>query len=281
MQAEAATSAVTGTKSQVFAAIRQAARATGADFQYLLDTASRESGLKTQAKSATSSASGLFQFVDQTWMGLVKKYGAQYGLDAYASAITRGADGRFKADNPAERQAILALKNDPRTSALMAGHYATDSRDRLEDRLGRDVGNGELYAAHFLGADSASRLIKLNGSTPNASAASAFPQAANANRSVFYHADGSAKSVREVYAWATKQTAGPTAAPQTHTAHLNLRRSVSDADTMPPDALPMLLLSNRGGDLSRMGSFGLPSLTSSMLDVLSSMRSEDEARQRS
>lgn len=280
MQAEAATSAVTGTKSQVFAAIRQAASATGADFQYLLDTASRESGLKTQAKSATSSASGLFQFVDQTWMGLVKKYGAQYGLGAYSAAISQGADGRFKADNPAERQAILALKNDPRTSALMAGHYASDSRDRLEDRLGRDVGNGELYAAHFLGADSASRLIKLNTSNPGASAASAFPQAANANRSVFYHADGSAKSVREVYAWATKQTAAPTA-PQTRTAHLNLRRSVSDADTMPPDVLPMMLLSNSGGELSRMGSFGLPSLTSSMLDVLSSMRSEDEARQRS
>lgn len=280
MQAEAATSAVTGTKSQVFAAIRQAARATGADFQYLLDTASRESGLKTQAKSATSSASGLFQFVDQTWMGLVKKYGAQYGLGAYASAISRGADGRFKADNPAERQAILALKNDPRTSALMAGHYASDSRDRLEDRLGRDVGNGELYAAHFLGADSASRLIKLNATNPNASAASAFPQAANANRSVFYHADGSDKSVREVYAWATRQTA-PATASQTRTAHLNLRRSVSDADTMPPDVLPMMLLSNSGGELSRMGSFGVPSLTSSMLDVLSSMRSDDEARQRS
>jgi len=281
MQAEAATSAVTGTKSQIFAALHQAARATGADFQYLLDTATRESGLKTQAKSGTSSASGLFQFVDQTWMGLVKKYGAQYGLGAYSAAISKGADGRFKADNPAEQKAIIALKNDPRTSALMAGHYASDSRDRLEDRLGRDVGNGELYAAHFLGAGSASRLIQLNGSNPNASAAAAFPQAANANRSVFYHTDGSAKSVREVYAWATKQNTGSSSAPQIRTANLHLRRSVSDGDTLPPDMLPMMLLSGRNDDLAGLGSFGVPSLTSSMLDVLASMRSEDENRTRS
>ena len=167
MQAEAA-SALTGTKSQIVAALHQAASATGTDFQYLLDTATRESGLKTHAKSATSSASGLFQFVDQTWMGLIKKYGAQDGLGAYANAISQGPDGRYRADSNADRQAIIALKNDPKTAALMAGHYASDTKDALEGSLGRDVGNGELYAAHFLGADSACRLIKLNASNPNA-----------------------------------------------------------------------------------------------------------------
>ncbi len=271
MQAEAA-SALTGTKSQIVAALHQAASATGTDFQYLLDTAKRESGLKTQAKSATSSASGLFQFVDQTWMGLVKKYGAQNGLGAYANAISQGKDGRYHADSPADRQAILALKNDPQTAALMAGHYANDTKNSLEGSLGRDVGNGELYAAHFLGADSACRLIKLNTSNPNACAASAFPQAASANRSVFYHSDGSPKSVREVYAWATKQTSPDTGIPELRTAaRPNLRRSISE-DALPSDTLPMMLLGDNS--LPR-----LPlSLSSSMLDVLSSLRPEEQER---
>jgi hypothetical protein len=273
MQAEAA-SALTGTKSQIVAALHQAASATGTDFQYLLDTAQRESGLKTQAKSGTSSASGLFQFVDQTWMGLVKKYGAQNGLGAYANAISQGKDGRYHADSPADRQAILALKNDPQTAALMAGHYASDTKNSLEGSLGRDVGNGELYAAHFLGPDSACRLIKLNTSNPGACAASAFPQAASANRSVFYHADGSPKSVGEVYAWATKQTAPNTGIPELRTAdRLNLRRSISDSASSS-DALPMMLLSNNLGSLPRMPL----SLSSNMLDVLSSLRPEEQER---
>lgn len=278
MQAEAA-SALTGTKSQIVAAIHQAASATGTDFQYLLDTAKRESGLKTQAKSTTSSASGLFQFVDQTWMGLVKKYGAQNGLGAYANAITQGKDGRYHADSPADRQAILALKNDPQTAALMAGHYASDTKSSLEGSLGRDVGNGELYAAHFLGADSACRLIKLNASNPGACAASAFPQAASANRNVFYHSDGSPKSVREVYAWATKQTAPDTGVPELRTAaRPNLRRSISDNDALPSDMLPMMLLGNN--NIGTLGSLPrLPlSLSSNMLDVLSSLRPEEEER---
>jgi len=282
MQAEAA-SALTGTKSQIVAALHQAASATGTDFQYLLDTAKRESGLKTHAKSTTSSASGLFQFVDQTWMGLVKKYGPQYGLGAYSNAISKGADGRYRADSPADQQAILALKNDPRTAALMAGHYASDTRNTLEGHLGRDVDNGELYAAHFLGPDSACKLIKLNTSQPNACAASAFPQAANANRSVFYHSDGSPKSIHEVYAWATKQipSDGSPSAETRATAKLNLRGSIPERDTTPDQSLPMMLLSSNNDDIRTLASFGnlprLPvSLSSSVLDVLSSMRLEEQ-----
>jgi hypothetical protein len=52
---------------------------------------------------------------------------------------------------------------------------------------------------------------------PSANAAAAFPQAAQANRNVFYHRDGTAKTVREVHAWAVKQggdAVGETAVPQ-------------------------------------------------------------------
>ena len=204
MLAEAATIAQS-TRGEVLKALREASAATGSDFNYLLGTAMRESSLKPSAKSNSSSASGLFQFVDQTWLGMVKKYGARHGLAAYANAIDTGPNGHYRADNQAARQSILALRNDPKVCALMAGEYANQTKSQLEARLGRGVCDGELYAAHFLGPGAACQLIELNGSNPSASAAAALPAAAEANRTVFFNRDGSAKSVREVYDWALEQ----------------------------------------------------------------------------
>jgi hypothetical protein len=199
----------TGTDTNsVIAALRSAAAATGSDFHYLLGTAMRESSLKANAQSNTSSAAGLFQFIDQTWLGLVKSHGAKYGLGTLADAISVKPDGRYKAANDADRQTILALKKDPRISALMAGEYAHSAQGTMETTLGRAVCGGELYAAHFLGPEGACKLIKASQSAPAASAAGLFPLAASANRAVFFHADGTAKSVREIYDWAMQQPGG-------------------------------------------------------------------------
>lgn len=206
MQAEAA-SALGADRSSVVTALRNAAAATGSDFHYLLGTAMRESSLRPNAQSHSSSAVGLFQFIDQTWLGLVKKYGPQYGLANYAADITKGADGHYHA-LASERHAILALRRDPEVCALMAGEYAKSTQDKMQANLGRDVCGGELYAAHFLGPEAACRLIRLVGSDPAANAADQFPQAAAANRTVFYHADGTPKSVRDVYDWAMRQPGG-------------------------------------------------------------------------
>ena len=197
-----------GDTKAVVAALKNAAAETGSDFSYLLGTAMRESSLKTNAQSSTSSAGGLFQFVDQTWLGLVKNHGAKYGLGSLAQAIDVTSDGRYHADNDADRGKILSLKKDPQISALMAGEYTRMTQGTMEANLGRQVCGGELYAAHFLGADGACKLIRGTVATPNASAAQLFPDAANANRDVFFHADGSAKNLREVYDWAMHQPGG-------------------------------------------------------------------------
>lgn len=203
MLAEAATA--TNNRSTIVAALQQAAAATGADFNYLLGTATRESSLNPKAKAGTSSAAGLFQFVEQTWLGVVKTYGAKHGLASFANAITQGPDGKFHTSNPADRSAILALRKDPTVASLMEGEFAQATRANLEGSLGRSVCGGELYAAHFLGTDAACRLIRMNDSQPDATAANAFPAAADANRNVFFHKDGTAKTVHEVYDWALKQ----------------------------------------------------------------------------
>ncbi|HEY4274043.1 MAG TPA: hypothetical protein VGM68_01045 [Rhizomicrobium sp.] len=208
--------------NSVVAALQNAAAATGSDFHYLLGTAMRESSLKANAQSSTSSAAGLFQFVDQTWLGLMKTHGAKYGLGTLADAINVRPDGKYRAASDADRQTIVALKKDPKISALMAGEYARATQGAMETTLGRPVCGGELYAAHFLGPDGACKLIKASQSSPAASAPELFPLAASANRAVFFHADGSAKSVREIYDWAMQKpgatrtiaTATPQAVPQ-------------------------------------------------------------------
>lgn len=52
--------------SRVSGVIEKAAQATGTSFDYLLKTALREANFEPTAKATTSSASGLFQFIDQT-----------------------------------------------------------------------------------------------------------------------------------------------------------------------------------------------------------------------
>ena len=139
----------------IVAALKNAAAATGSDFHYLLGTAMRESSLKANAQSSTSSAAGLFQFIDQTWMGLVKTHGAKYGLGSLAGAINTAPDGRYHAASDAARQTILALKKDQQVSALKAGEYDRSTQGAMEANLGRQDCGGALYAAHFLGADAA------------------------------------------------------------------------------------------------------------------------------
>ena len=208
MQAEAASSLGASLGAErVVAALKSAAAATGSDFHYLLGTAMRESSLKPTAQSSTSSAAGLFQFIDQTWLGLVKEHGGQHGLGNYAAAISKDSNGRYQVDAGA-KASILALRKNPETAALMAGEYAKSTQGTMRASLGREVCGGELYAAHFLGPDAACRLIKAAGSEPTISAASLFPQAAASNKSVFFHEGGAPKSVREVYDWAMKQPGG-------------------------------------------------------------------------
>jgi len=267
-----------GDTKAVVAALKNAAAETGSDFSYLLGTAMRESSLKTNAQSTTSSAGGLFQFVDQTWLGLMKNHGAKYGLGSMAQAINVTADGRYHADNDSDRGKILSLKKDPQISALMAGEYTRSAQGTMEANLGRQVCGGELYAAHFLGADGACMLIRGTVATPNASAAQLFPDAASANRDVFFHADGSAKSLREVYDWAMREPGGQApvanspAAPATSTA-----KATTVASTAVDSNLETLLagvINWQPGSFFSDGKVGASPLSmgSGLLDLLSGAR---------
>jgi hypothetical protein len=187
-------------RAEVLAALKQASGRTGVDFDYLLATARRESGLDPRAKAQMSSAAGLFQFIDQTWLSTLKAYGARHGLGAYADAITVDDKGRHEVADPALREEILALRLYPEAASAMAAELARESARSLEVRLGQKVDSGILYAAHFLGLKGAAALIEAAAADPEASAASLFPRAAAANRSVFFDEAGAPRSVSALLA---------------------------------------------------------------------------------
>jgi len=189
----------TGTNATVTGAIRQAARMTGADFQYLLATAQVESNLNPSAQASTSSARGLFQFTEQTWLTTVKELGGPLGYGPYADAISRQPSGDYAVTDPRMARSIMNLRSDPTANALMAGAFTKTNADKLAVRLGRDATEGELYIAHFLGAAGASRLIGLADSSPGTKAAAVFPTAARANPTIFHDPRGYARNVGEVY----------------------------------------------------------------------------------
>jgi hypothetical protein len=187
------------TNATVTGAIRQAARMTGTDFRYLLATAKVESNFKADAKAATSSARGLFQFIEQTWLQTLKEQGPALGYGPYADAISRRPSGEYVVSEPRLHGAILSLRSDPSANAMMAGAFTRANAARLAGKLGRAPTEGELYIAHFLGPTGANRLIGLSESRPMTPAAAVFPGAAQANRSIFYDRDGRARSAGEVY----------------------------------------------------------------------------------
>lgn len=188
-----------GNHATVTGAIRQAAQATGTNFQYLLATAQVESNLNPDAKVATSSARGLFQFIEQTWLATMKEQGPALGFGAYADAIVRLPSGRYGVSDPQLYERIMNLRSDPSANALMAGAFTRINADVLTERLGRAPSEGELYVAHFFGPLGASRLIGLAESRPLTPAAEVFPAAARANPGIFYDRNGQARSASDVY----------------------------------------------------------------------------------
>lgn len=186
-----------GGASDVRHSIARAAQATGVDFNYLLAQARLESSLNPNAKAGTSSAAGLYQFLGSTWLDTLDKHGERYGLGWAGAAINDGTNGGKTVD-PAMRSQIMALRYDPDASSLMAAELAKDNQEVLRGTLGREPDHAELYLAHFLGSDGASRFLLAMQQDPSASAAALFPKAASANRGVFYTEGGAVRSLAEV-----------------------------------------------------------------------------------
>jgi hypothetical protein len=205
-------------RARIAGSIRQAASTTGTSFEYLLATAKMESNFNPTASATTSSARGLYQFIDQTWLGTVKEAGSQLGYGKYADAITKSPSGNYSVSDPAARDAIMKLRDDPDAASSMAAVLTQSNSFKLTGDIGRRPTDAELYMAHFMGVGGAAKLISNAEDNPNASGARLFPNAAAANRSIFYERGGQERSVAQVYSVLTSRYASAANSPATRSA---------------------------------------------------------------
>lgn len=204
--------------SKITTAVANAAKKTGVDFSFLMQKAQTESSFNPTAKAKSSSATGLYQFIDQTWLATVKKYGDKHGLGAVADKIKMDG-GKATVSDPVARKQILDLRKNAEISALMAGEFTAENKNYLECSTNCDVGATELYLAHFMGAGGAAKFLNsrdVNGAVP---AAQLFPSAAKANPSIFYdRSTGQPKSLNQIYDHFAKKFSDGTTPPLTQTA---------------------------------------------------------------
>ncbi len=188
-----------GAPQHVIAAIKNASKTTGVDFDYLVNQARTESSFRPDVKAKTSSATGLYQFIDQTWLATVSKHGSKHGLDDIAKDIQKDFSGRFFVSDDTTREKILNLRKDPQIASLMAAELASDNQQFLERKTGKKASATDLYLSHFLGASGAAKYITAMQETPYRPAAHLLPAAASSNKNIFYNSDGSPKSFTQIY----------------------------------------------------------------------------------
>jgi hypothetical protein len=150
---------------------------TGVDAQLLATFCSIESAFDYLVKASTSSATGWFQFINDTWDWMHGKVASKYGIPPDTSD--------------------RAQRKDPRINAILGAEFLKGNYEILAKGLGRAPTDTDLYMAHFLGAGTAVNFLKKDQA---ANAAAAFPKQANANRSIFYKAAGTPRTIGEVYA---------------------------------------------------------------------------------
>ncbi|MBR0718907.1 transglycosylase SLT domain-containing protein [Bradyrhizobium liaoningense] len=205
-------------RARVAGAIKQASSRTGVSFEYMLTTAKMESDFNPTAGASTSSAHGLYQFIDQTWLGTVKEAGGKLGYGSYADAITRTSSGSYTVADASMKRSIMKLRDDPQAASDMAAVLTQSNSFKLTGLLGRRPSDSEMYMAHFMGVGGAAKLIANAEDNPRATAARLFPNAAAANRSIFYDKSGSARSVSEVYSVLSSRYASAANSKATRTA---------------------------------------------------------------
>ncbi len=103
-----------------------------------------ESGGNASAKNPLSTATGLGQFIESTWLRM---------MQTYRPDLARALD----------RDQLLALRLDPTLSREMVANLARENKSYLEAG-GQQVTAGRLYLAHFLGPEGA-RLILASADT--------------------------------------------------------------------------------------------------------------------
>lgn len=161
--------------SAVTGSISAAAKQFGLNPTLMMAVAKRESDFNPNAKNPSSSATGLFGFIDDTWSRVSARYGKALGMPEGTPPT------------------------DPKWAPVMAAALMKENQVVIQKLVGREATEGELYLTHFMGGPAGVRMIKMASETPDAPAAAAFPGEAAVNGKIFFDKDGQPRSVAQVY----------------------------------------------------------------------------------
>jgi hypothetical protein len=150
--------------------IEESAKKVGTDPAMMTTFAALESGLNPNAKASTSSATGLFQFIKSTWNQQLSQHGQKYGLSKDTSPT------------------------DPVASSLLGSEYVKANSKYLE-KVKPNPNINDLYLAHFLGGGGARKFLT---TSPEEYGSRVFPEAANANKSIFFEG-GMPLTISQIY----------------------------------------------------------------------------------
>lgn len=169
--------------------LTMAAEASGVAATWLAEIANAESGFNPAAKNPNSSATGLYQFTDATWISALRKsekvLKERYGVTQDFSKFTK--------------EQMLAMRADPVLQSVVMGEFTFNNITALEEKLGgQHIGLKDAYLAHVMGVDGAAKLIRAMEVNPNAPAEVLFAKEAKANPALF-----AGKSMAEAYATIT------------------------------------------------------------------------------
>ncbi|WP_457578960.1 phage tail length tape measure family protein [Ensifer adhaerens] len=152
----------------------------GAVRRYVDNVVKAESGGNASAKNPNSSATGVGQFIESTWLNLFKKHFPD------------------RAQNMADAT-ILALREDADISKALIEAYARENAGILR-QAGVSVNEAALQLAHFLGPQGAVSVLTAKSGTPVSQVLGA--DAINANQSIL----GGGATVDDVIAYAQRRT---------------------------------------------------------------------------
>lgn len=149
---------------------------------YVNNVVGAESGGKANAKNPNSTATGLGQFIESTWIDLFKKNFPE---------LAKG-----KADSD-----ILKLRSDAAISKQLIEAYAKENAAVLA-KAGVSVNEAALHLSHFLGAGDAAKVLKAAPGTPLQGLIS--QASINANPTIL----GGGRTVDDARAYAERRATG-------------------------------------------------------------------------
>ncbi len=145
--------------------IYAASKKTETSFELLLIKAMIESDLGRVTTSKTSTARGTFQFIEPTWLILMKRYGHRIGYSDYADAIEINRQTRLpqiKGESKITRSDILSLRENTKIAALIKSYQIKDESKVLQNfKNGGRINATDHYIAHMLGLSQAREFYKL------------------------------------------------------------------------------------------------------------------------